>query len=158
MFANLRTLKSEDRSPNPTFPRCKYGQIKAEFALQRQPSVICRFSHNLKHSSAPPSKSLTSLPSDAHLHLDQPSINANTYPTPAQTSLYIIFPPTSSGNGINCFHKTQNNILNDLCSSAWSSFPLCGPLQWGSQWKRRQACDLLCHSKPGHQNLGNGQG
>ena len=123
MFANLRTLKSEDRSPNPTFPRCKYGQIKAEFALQRQPSVICRFSHNLKHSSAPPSKSLTSLPSDAHLHLDQPSINANTYPTPAQTSLYIIFPPTSSGNGINCFHKTQNNILNDLCSSAWSSFP-----------------------------------
>ena len=44
MFANLGTLKSEDRSPNPTFPPCKYGQIKAGFALQRQPSVICRFS------------------------------------------------------------------------------------------------------------------
>ena len=70
MFAILRTLKSEDRSSNPTFPWCKYGQIKAGFALQsQQPSVICRFSHHLKHSSV--QKPLVPSP-DRWLHLGKP--------------------------------------------------------------------------------------
>ena len=83
MFANLRTPKSEDRSPNPTFPPCKYGQIEAGFALQSprgsRQSYVASPAHNLKHSADCPSEQKRLIPSN------QASINTNTnllIPTP----------------------------------------------------------------------------
>ena len=97
MFANLRTPKSEDRSPNPTFPPCKYGQIEAGFALQSprgsRQSYVASPAHNLKHSADCPSQQKRLIPSN------QASINTNTNlliptvsPTPcSSTSLYQVY-------------------------------------------------------------------
>ena len=130
MFANLRRLKSEDRSPNPTFPplqiRPNKGGICPPEAAVSHMSVLSQFETFI---------GLLLLPHRAeasHPFPLTPIFSLNNLPltpthTPPQTSLYIYISPvptTPPENGINCFHKTQHFFWNDRCNSACFSFSL----------------------------------
>ena len=132
MFANLRRLKSEDRSPNPTFPplqiRPNKGGICPPEAAVSHMSVLSQF-----ETFIPLLLLLLPLGAEAsHPFPLTPIFSLNNLPltpthTPPQTSLYIYISPvptTPPENGINCFHKTQHFFWNDRCNSACFSFSL----------------------------------